>query len=107
MAPDPSPTRSARLAAATSPYDRKPGLFETPAEGFRIIAWWCLINLIAAMLCLMLMQWAFAHDPAHPEWNGWLTSQHNQNGAMCCDGNDTLVLGDHEWRIDKGDYEVL
>jgi hypothetical protein len=53
------------------------------------------------------MQKAFAHDPKHPEWNGWLMSQHNQNDGVCCDGNDTFVLTDKEWRIANGHYDVL
>jgi hypothetical protein len=82
-------------------------MFETPAEALFTIARWCPLMLGGAMVILAFIQVAFAHDPNHPEWNSWLMSQHNQNNGMCCDGNDTFVLGDNEWRTANGHYEVL
>ncbi len=50
---------------------------------------------------------AGAHVPAHPEWADWLMMQQNQNNGMCCDGEDTLMLDDDEWRTaNLGGYEV-
>jgi hypothetical protein len=63
--------------------------------------------LAGAIVVLVRVQHALAHDPEHPEWNRWLMSQVNQNNGMCCDGSDTYVLGDNEWRTVRGHYEVL
>jgi hypothetical protein len=75
-------------------------------EGFVILA----ILLAGAVVILGLTavaQPASAHDPRHPEWNGWLMSQHNQNDVACCDGNDTFVLADNEWRTNGDHYEIF
>jgi hypothetical protein len=74
MSRDPRRNRAVRTVAAARSCDRQPGLFESPAEAFRIVALCGLINLIAAMPCLMLMHKVFAHDPMHPGRNVWLTS---------------------------------
>jgi len=107
MARDPRRDRAVRAIATVHARDRKPGLFEAPTEALRIIACWCLINLIAAILCLMLIQKAFAHDPMHSELNGWFLGRHNWNDLMYCDGNAAIVFGDCRWRTNKSCHEVL
>jgi hypothetical protein len=75
---------------------------ERPSWGFTMAMW--VLMLVGALL----ISWsAFAHDPSHPEWNSWLMTQHNQNNGMCCDGEDTHVLADNEWRTVSDHYEVL
>ena len=72
------------------------------ARGFTR-AMWALMFVGA----LMISWSALAHDAAHPEWDSWLMSQHNQKDGMCCDGEDTLALADNEWRTVGNHYEVL
>jgi hypothetical protein len=81
--------------------------FEAPNEALFTSIRRCLFMLVGGMIVLVSTQKAFAHDPGHPEWNSWLMSQQNQNNGVCCDGNDTLVLGDNEWRTANDHYEVL
>jgi hypothetical protein len=105
MAFDPGRDRFPRWAAGSEwtlqSGFTKPGLFQTPAAALFTVAWWCLPMLVGAIVALLSIQKAFAHDPKHPEWTSWLMSQHNQNDAICCDGND------NEWRTNNGHYEVF
>lgn len=73
MSRDLQRNRAARAVAVRS-CDRQRGLFESPAEAFRIIAWCGLINVIAAMPCLILMQKNLAHGTMHPTSNVRLMS---------------------------------
>lgn len=111
MTYDPLQTRTSQWADESEwvrhPSGRKPGLFETRVEALFTIAWWCLLIVVGIIVVLVSIQKASAHDPKHPEWNSWLMSQHNQNDGVCCDGNDTFVLSDNEWRTVHGHYEVL
>jgi hypothetical protein len=64
------------------------------------------LTLIVA-LCSAGVGLANAHDPLHPEWTDWLMSQKNQNNGECCNGQDTLVLSDSEWKVVGDHYEVF
>jgi hypothetical protein len=85
-------------------------MFTMPSKALLAIAE-CFVGVLAGTIVVfglsVLSQQAWAHDPRHPEWNSWLMSQQNQSNAACCDGNDTFVLGDNEWRTNDGHYEVF
>jgi hypothetical protein len=81
-----------------------------PRKTFLATAEWLVGALAGAIVVFgvaVLSDKAWAHDSRHPEWNSWLMSQQNQSNAACCDGNDTFVLGDNEWRTNNGHYEVF
>jgi hypothetical protein len=58
---------------------------------------------IAGMLALVP---ALAHDHRNPANNEWLKQQRNQNGNLCCDGDDWTRADDLEWSASAGRYKV-
>jgi hypothetical protein len=58
---------------------------------------------IAGMLALVP---AWAHDHSNPANNEWLKQQRNQNGNLCCDGDDWTRADDLEWSAESGRYKV-
>lgn len=70
-----------------------------------VIGW--LILIVAALVALMFVltvHFARAHDHTNPERNDWLKSLHAKNKTWCCDGNDTDVIDD--WEAKAGGYRV-
>lgn len=54
---------------------------------------------------LLAMSLAHAHDPHHPENNGWLKELANAGGGICCAGDDVVL--DPPWDIKDGFYRVM
>lgn len=62
---------------------------------------------LALLALLFLAVKASAHDPAHPELDGWYMGLKSSRGHMlCCDGRDATHLADVDWDSDKGHYRV-
>lgn len=68
-----------------------------------------LLAGFVALAMLALLFWAVrasAHDPAHPELDGWYMGLKNKGHTLCCDGRDATHLADVDWDSDKGHYRV-
>jgi len=62
-------------------------------------------TLVSLVVMLSVATTAFAHDPEHPELNGWYESLHSSKGA-CCDGSDAKRVDDADWESKDGHYRV-
>ena len=84
--------------------------FWTPTRPRRSMRrhWWWVVLLLAYGIAGLAIRSATAHLPEHSDW---AATQFNQNNGQCCDGNDTIGLGDNEWRVvghgTGSHYEVL
>ena len=48
---------------------------------------------------------ALAHDPSHPELNGWFNKLASGKG-LCCSFADGYVVADADWETRDGHYKV-
>ena len=48
---------------------------------------------------------AAAHDPAHPELNGWFDGLKSGNG-LCCSFVEAATVADPDWESRNGHYRV-
>lgn len=61
---------------------------------------------VVALVALLTMHFARAHDHEHPELNGWYRSLHAEGGAWCCNGDEAIHLADIDWESKDGRYRV-
>jgi hypothetical protein len=61
----------------------------------------------AIALCLISLTSipALAHDPSHPELNGWFDSLTSGKGP-CCSQSDGTTVADPDWESVGGHYRV-
>ena len=62
-------------------------------------------TLVSFVVVLSVATTAFAHDPEHPELNGWYESLHSGKGP-CCDGSDAKRVDDADWESKDDHYRV-
>lgn len=66
-------------------------------------------TLLAAAAMAALAGIASAAPPpgADPALHAWFERQHSVHGLWCCDVSDGHILGEDEWRMTGGAYQVL
>lgn len=68
--------------------------------------WLLLIGAcLAALLLLLGIHFAHAHDHERPELTPWFKQLKSGKG-MCCDGSDALHLRDVDWEVKGEHYRV-
>jgi hypothetical protein len=66
-----------------------------------------IILAISIIYLLGFLSVSYAHDPEHPELNGWYMSLKSKGGMPCCDGSDSKSVAADDWKSDNGHYTVL
>jgi hypothetical protein len=67
--------------------------------------WNTKLAILSAMLLVVAIGGARAHDHDHPELNSWYESLHSGKGP-CCDGSDAKRVDDADWDTQDGHYRV-
>lgn len=67
------------------------------------------LGMAAAGIAMLIGLWvafAWAHDHARSELDGWFKSLKSNGGAYCCDGSDATSLDNVDWDSKDGRYRV-
>jgi hypothetical protein len=62
-------------------------------------------KLLSIGLCLFPLTVAEAHDPSHPELNGWFDKLASGKGP-CCSASEGTSVADPDWESWDGHYKV-
>jgi hypothetical protein len=61
---------------------------------------------IAILLLALAWSYAYPHDAAKPELNGWFSNLQSKAKDPCCSGSDALRIDDADWESINGHYRV-
>lgn len=63
------------------------------------------LPIVTFVFLTFLLPFAMAHDPNHPELNGWFKGLHSAK-AYCCAETDGVKLANVDWKSNSGHYQV-
>lgn len=70
------------------------------------VRFWVGVVLVAGFILSAAWGYAYPHDRAHPELDGWFMRLQSKGKVSCCEGSEVTRIEDADWDSKDGHYRV-